>query len=339
MCRFLPLFSYAALAWTAQAATINFTPIPGDATALHINNMGVSSGFLFDANGPHGYIRDVNGTFTLFNAPGLFTEAVNVDNSGVVYGNAFTSMTTTQIFRRDTSGNFTLLPPILGAADSEGGNTNAAGTLVGSADAQGFIMPAGGQAVALDFPGAAITGASGINDAGYVVGFSRTSASALPQGFIRDPSGNFTVYNAPGALATVVYSINNAGDLAGTYLGLDSHFHGFLYRSATGVFSTVDYKLQDTTIFSINDHLQLAGASYNDGQFATGPFAGFLGTEVPEPAAGLLAGLGLAAFGVRRSINTFLYRTSRQISNPRQKAAPQKNRAESWPSVGLRKWG
>ncbi len=95
----------------------------------------------------------------------------------------------------------------------------------------------------IDFPGAALTGASGINDAGQVVGFYGPGGSR--HGFLLS-SGSFSTIDFPGATQTAGVGnigINNAGQIVGGFcggVGVSCFFgnnDGFLLSS--GSFSTI----------------------------------------------------------------------------------------------------
>jgi hypothetical protein len=62
----------------------------------------------------------------------------------------------------------------------------------------------------IDVPGAFDTEASGINDAGQIVG----RYNNLTQNFLL-AGGSFTPIDVPGATFTLAYGINNAGQIVG----------------------------------------------------------------------------------------------------------------------------
>jgi probable HAF family extracellular repeat protein len=80
----------------------------------------------------------------------------------------------------------------------------------------------------IDFPGAVGTLASGINDAGAVVG-RYTDSSGTNHGFLWQ-GGSFTTRDVPGALSTQVIGINNTGDIVGGYADSSGRAHGFVGR-------------------------------------------------------------------------------------------------------------
>src|SRR5512144_524620 len=78
---------------------------------------------------------------------------------------------------------------------------------------------------AIVYPGANVTYANAINDAGDIVGQYMDSAN-LAHGFLLS-GGKFTAIDFPGARQTWALGINSRGDISG-YYGLDGVQHGFL---------------------------------------------------------------------------------------------------------------
>lgn len=85
-----------------------------------------------------------------------------------------------------------------------------------------------------DFPGAAATWASGINDSGQIVGSYR-DANGSTHGFLRNGT-TFTSIDYPGAVTTQALGINNAGQIVGCYYTFNfpgACYYGFLLSSGT----------------------------------------------------------------------------------------------------------
>lgn len=118
------------------------------------------------------------------------------------------------------------------------------------------------------YPGASMTHAQGINDAGDIVG-QYWDAANLYHGFLLS-GGKFTSIDFPGARQTWAMGINSRGDIVG-YYGLDGIQHGFLLSQ--GKFTSLDCPGAGTTnIYAIN---------------AAGDMAGYF-TPTGKPAQGLL---------------------------------------------------
>ena len=78
----------------------------------------------------------------------------------------------------------------------------------------------------IDVPGATVTNAFGINNAGQIVGTFLNSTGA--HGFL-DTGGRFTQIDVPGATATNAYGINDNGEIVGVVGGVDvTGSHGFI---------------------------------------------------------------------------------------------------------------
>src|SRR5918997_11872 len=73
----------------------------------------------------------------------------------------------------------------------------------------------------IDVPGEVDTVATGINDAGQIVGYF-----SFTHGFL-DTGGNFTQIDVPGEADTVAFGINDAGQIVGSFLD-STGIHGFL---------------------------------------------------------------------------------------------------------------
>lgn len=93
----------------------------------------------------------------------------------------------------------------------------------------------------IDFPGAPLTGAAGINAAGDVVGRYQDSAGKS-HGFLLS-GGLFTTVDFPGSAQTVARGIGPGGDI----VGMAGQVHGFL-RTADGTFYRVDYPGHANTV-------------------------------------------------------------------------------------------
>jgi probable HAF family extracellular repeat protein len=68
----------------------------------------------------------------------------------------------------------------------------------------------------IDFPGAIVTDASGINSTGEIVG-TYTDAANVVHGFRLD-NGEFSTIDYPGAINTTAIAVNARGDIAGFFL-------------------------------------------------------------------------------------------------------------------------
>jgi uncharacterized membrane protein len=164
-------------------------------------------------------------------------------------------------------------------------------TTIGRGAEQGFLK-SGSAFTSIEYPLAEITDASGINNAGEIVG-DYLDANLAQHGFVAE-DGMFQSINVPSAPSgTVAFGINDLGQIVGDYFtgGRD---HGFLLDA--GVFSTIDVPFlgsSDTVVRGINNQGDLVGL-YSDSQGDHG-FLASPQTTVPEPSSLLFLGFGAAA--------------------------------------------
>lgn len=170
--------------------------------AFSINASGAITGYYWDASLEyHSFVRAADGTMTTFDAPGAGTGgqgqgtyAVSINDSGVITG-----------YYSDAS-----------------------------ATRHGFLRTASGTISSFDVPAVVATFPTGINESGYVVGYTFTPKGLALPGFLRGVElGGIATFRAPGAgtgnsEGTFPYSINNAGTIAGYYIDAGSVYHGFL---------------------------------------------------------------------------------------------------------------
>ena len=122
----------------------------------------------------------------------------------------------------------------------------------------GFFRSKKGQYTLLDFPGASLTEAIGINDDGQVVGYYRDSSGKF-HGFFWD-AGLFRTIDVPfpEATGTVANGMNNVGQIVGFYDDNMGRGHGFLYDR--GNFTSFDFPgSRLTSLTDINDDGQIVG--------------------------------------------------------------------------------
>lgn len=100
--------------------------------------------------------------------------------------------------------------------------------------------------VAINFPGAASTSATGINNHGEIVGFYQVGTNCLSgiptptcrfHGF-KIVSGKMTTLDV-GSRFTEILGVNDFGDVVGVFEDTSSRFHGFL-RHHTGAIQRID---------------------------------------------------------------------------------------------------
>jgi hypothetical protein len=303
-----------AAAATLTQITPYADPLGGWTTVSDINDAGWMTGTIARPDGSRvGFVRDPFGNFETFAYnQSAWGRSIDNNNRVTVWGLDSSNDPRKGLEAiRDPNGSFSTLfnpadnTPLHGIP----GTTNSFGTVVGDfRDAaqggrrRGFILDGLNFAV-FDVPGAALTAARGINDAGVIAGFY--GDNVLDYGFIY-AGGVFTTVMHPDAeAATYLQDINNSGLVAGNWQGADDSFHPFVYDVATGKFTDIDVG-GDTTLH--------AWGIDNKGRviLSTNPGAGAVSylydptRAVPEPATWLLTiagftGAGLALRRARRS--------------------------------------
>ena len=157
----------------------------------------------------------------------------------------------------DTGGSFTQIdvPPV-NSANAHG--INGAAQIVGGVFTSGFLYNAGN----FTFISAGLsTSASGINDAGQIVGSYTNSVHGLFWHGFLDTAGNITTFDFPGANSTFANGINGSGQIVGSYSN-NTDTHGFL--DTGGSFTQIDVPGATSTEASgINDAGQIVGSFTN----------------------------------------------------------------------------
>lgn len=130
----------------------------------------------------------------------------------------------------------------------------------------------------IDVPGATVTLAMAINDAGTIVG--RYATADQTHGFIRTSAGEIATIDVPGSGFTAAAALNNRGDVVGWYTLLTTPAvrHGYLLRH--GQFTTFDPPGSIwTNAVGINDRGDITGRFCTRtpcGSPGSGDFHGFL---------------------------------------------------------------
>ncbi|HZQ68378.1 MAG TPA: hypothetical protein VFA68_07645 [Terriglobales bacterium] len=215
-------------------------------------------------SGSHGFLYR-NGTFIYFDYPGQNrTFPTGINDSGLIVGSAgnlrvvgflFDGATFTPIRKGNDSATFSFginnAEDIVGGAGTVGSTTafklrsgtfkdlmtpgqnvyayatgiNNLGQIVGWTDYDGFQCR-GNQCQTIDFPGAAMTEAEGINDSGIVVGWYNPSSSTdFAFAFYR---GKYISFSVPSAAGTYALGINASGQIVGEYTFDHDSYHGFV---------------------------------------------------------------------------------------------------------------
>jgi hypothetical protein len=203
-----------------------------------LNNSGDTCGFWVDANGNNFGFIEWNGVFTSYKNPhtgkGTVNQLLGINDAGIAVG-----------FYTDAGGV------------NHGYTVNQA---TGKFTA---VVPTNGSNVI----------ASGINNAGDVVGFE-TTGSGNVDGWLRKGK-KFTSFSFPGSNNTSPLGVNKNDEIVGFFVDSASAMHGF---TLTTPLTDAKFKLVDdpngkgtTTINGLNDKAQLVGF-YVDGAGNTDGF-------------------------------------------------------------------
>jgi len=175
--------------------------------ASSINPAGAITGSYDDANNvSHAFLREPDGKFTTFEAPGA-----------------------------GTSPFFGTFAASINPAGSIAGYYSDGSQVGIQVVYHGFLREPDGKITTFDVPGAVAVFTSSINPAGVIVGYG-ADTNEVAHGFLRRPDGSITTFDAPGAGTspfdgTYPFSINPAGVITGPaeVSGITPNIpHGFL---------------------------------------------------------------------------------------------------------------
>ena len=191
-----------------------------------INDSGLIVGFdgdFFD----NGFLYDGT-TFTdVIDGQNTRTFVWGIDDAGDLAGGAGTPYTTKAFVNH--AGRFISIkfPGSYTYAYTTG--INSLGQIVGWTDSDSYLY-SHGKVKNIDFPGANLTAAFGINDAGIVVGYYQMNAIFIGLALMK---GKFLSFSYPNAVETFAYGINKTGQIVGTYTLDYQTYHGFVTNPIT----------------------------------------------------------------------------------------------------------
>jgi hypothetical protein len=213
-----------------------------------INNKGEVTGYYLGAdNRWHSFVRLPRGKIIVFDDPnatkatGNGTYAWVINDNGEVGGfynyNNITGIN--RAFIRCRTGNFKNFDAVSRrTAVIQPMAINLSGEVAGyygnnAFVTHGFLRDASGKVTDFDVPDSAFTIAAGINNAGVVVGYWGVQNQILQKSFVRNATGHISTFAAPDPNSTTnANSINAHGTITGSWMDMNSVFHGFFVESA-----------------------------------------------------------------------------------------------------------
>jgi probable HAF family extracellular repeat protein len=218
--------------------------VPGASAtqANGINNAGQIVGqFVDSAGNAHGFLYS-GGGFTTIDPPGAVSAgAAGINSAGQIVGGYANPSTGNHGFLY-SGGSFTNIdaPKTLTSYAFNDGTVSAdrindTGQIVGEWTCNGIVdscgfLDSGGTFSLVNYPGASVTHATGINNIGQIVGSDCTvsDCSVSNQIFLYS-GGGYTTIPVPGASGfSLGVGINNVGSVAGTFVDSAGVPHGFL---------------------------------------------------------------------------------------------------------------
>ena len=213
-------------------AVTPFVTSPGAVTfAVDVTEEGVVVGNTTDAEGQHGFVRELDGRVELIDVPGAAGTLVeSIADDGSVAGQwTDAEGIPTGFVRRAGSSTFED-PSLPGAVATYVQWVESDGTIAGGFDdtvvddpflraRKGFIQSGGGDLRVVEYPGASRTFVLARNAAGDIAGFFD---DALGRHGFRGPEGDLGAIDAEGASGfTVTAGIEPDGTVVGFYLQAD----------------------------------------------------------------------------------------------------------------------
>jgi probable HAF family extracellular repeat protein len=181
-----------------------------------------------------GFLYDGTSFTTLQDGNNQETAGQGINNAGVVVGRVGTLGTTRGFMLLNGRYEILQFPGqyVYGLATG----INNFSEVTGYTDYDAYIYK-NGKFRKVDFPGAQLTAAMGVNDGGIVVGWYNPTDTNEYHGFVRK-GGKFISFSYPGAVWTFALGINNSGQIVGAYTFDKVIYHGFL----TSPVSDVDFE-------------------------------------------------------------------------------------------------
>src|SRR5882724_6091365 len=137
--------------------------------------------------------------------------------------------------------------------------TNSAAVAVAALVASAAFAADNGRFTQVDYPGASLTQAWGINSRGDIIGIY-TGADKNNHGFLLNGGGHLTAINYPGAAVTLLNAVTPQGEIVGEFGETPTSPHRAFKLGIDGVFTAYDLPGAAVTTFGgINTRGDISG--------------------------------------------------------------------------------
>jgi len=262
-----------------QTYTTFDVPNSTSTTASAINTEGQIAGLYADTSGNHGFLRESDGSFTLFDAPNIdpfkvsLIGVTSMNDAGQITGYFFMlDLSKYASFIREADGTLTAVtePPecfpsrrhlnsplgsniqgiAIASINNDGHTTGICGEF--PPFNQSFLRNADGTFVPVTVDGADMTLAQAIDSRGQIAGYYHVPGlGGGYHDFLRQPGGKMTSFDVPGSSLSVPTAINESGEITG--------YPAFLRKPKGGIVTFEVPASTSTQPTAINPRGQITG--------------------------------------------------------------------------------